>query len=311
MLQSTRTLPWMHQRHTSARCSAKKASSPIGTEALNLSFQGLKQTQCYQCASFLLHIHQRAAVRLPPASGRWQHAALPLPLVCGGQRRQHSNLALIASHFPLRSDAGWMVKWNTHTKNGTHRQKESQNTYTSVEATRHEAIFHCYYNQTQRAECSHTTDLNSRSPLGKEQVCVIVWSCLLLHVCFSTCARTCPSTLNSSTAQIFLLTGITVTVSVSSSMMAPVNYAPHKNLTLTRLVVLQVNAMSQKCGLIGRQCEWQELQGILRQMLRTRTLYIEHGWGLHFFRWSAKEEEACLEITEQIPFNTWIFVFKN
>lgn len=75
-----------------------KASSPTRAGALNLSFQGLKQTQRYQRAS-LLGIHQQAAVRLPPASGGRQRAALPLLFLCGRQRR--SNLPLIVSHFPL------------------------------------------------------------------------------------------------------------------------------------------------------------------------------------------------------------------
>lgn len=314
MLQSTQTLQWIHERHTSARCSAKKASSPIGTEALEFIFSGTETDTVLSvciisaphpsmsCCSLAASKRPVTACSTSPSACVWRAAA-------AAQQFTSDCFPFSPQRVHARTQSRWLS--GTHTNTGTQRQEESQNTYTSVEATRHEAIFHCYYDQTQRAECSHTTDLNSRPPFGKEQVCVAVWYCLLLHVCFSTGARTCPSTLDSSTAQVFLLTGITANVSVSSSMMAPVNYAPHKNLTLTRLVLLQVNAMSQKCGLIGRQCEWQELQGILRQLLRTRTLYIEHGWGLHFFRWSAHEEEACLEITEQIPFNTWIFVFKN
>lgn len=57
------------------RC--EKASSLTCAGAINLSFQGLKQTQRYQRAS-LLGIHQQAAVPLPPASGGWQRAALSL-----------------------------------------------------------------------------------------------------------------------------------------------------------------------------------------------------------------------------------------
>lgn len=45
----------------------------------------------------------------------------------------------------------------------------------------------------------------------------------------------------------------------------PLRSTPPKNLshTHTQFVVLQVRLQSQKCGLIGRQCELQELQGIL------------------------------------------------
>lgn len=38
--------------------------------ALNQSFRGLKQARCYQCVSFLLHIHQRAAARRLPVRAR-------------------------------------------------------------------------------------------------------------------------------------------------------------------------------------------------------------------------------------------------
>lgn len=88
---------------------------------------------------------------------------------------------------------------------------------------------------------ANTTDLYSGSPLRREQVCVyvceldlVVWEHrLLLHMCFGVHAITHPSALESSAAQLFLLTGITITVNVASSMIAPFNSTPPKNLTNT------------------------------------------------------------------------------
>lgn len=75
------------------RC--RKASSVTHAGLLHLSSQGLKQTQRYQRASFQRRIHQRAAVRLPPATAS---ARFPFYFCSPGSG---GNLPLIVSHFPL------------------------------------------------------------------------------------------------------------------------------------------------------------------------------------------------------------------
>ncbi|KAL7370059.1 hypothetical protein ABVT39_017848, partial [Epinephelus coioides] len=58
---------WFHEYISRAPLpdALQKASSPTRAAALalNLPFKGLKQTQRYQCVSFLPRINQRAAVR--------------------------------------------------------------------------------------------------------------------------------------------------------------------------------------------------------------------------------------------------------
>lgn len=67
--------------------------------ALNQSFRGLKQARRYQCVSFLLHIHQRAAARRLPVRARGTS-----PSTCVRRAgRRHGNLTLIVSHFPSAS----------------------------------------------------------------------------------------------------------------------------------------------------------------------------------------------------------------
>lgn len=62
----------------------EKASSLARAGALNLSFQGPKQTQRYQRASFQLGIHQPAAVRLPPASAGGSELRFPFHFCAAG-----------------------------------------------------------------------------------------------------------------------------------------------------------------------------------------------------------------------------------
>ena len=169
--------PWIYfLSATLARRFVKRRRPRLGrqrTLSIYLS-EGGEKTQRYQCVSFLPGIHQRAAVRQPKASARWERPALPLVLA-SDRPRQRGNLSLIVSHFPSassRSDAGGVVKWNTYTN--MHKQTQTQR-------PRAMRPFFIVIMTGPSALSANTTDLYSGSPLQREQVCV--------SMCLDVCVR--------------------------------------------------------------------------------------------------------------------------
>ncbi len=127
---------------------------------------------------------------------------------------------------------------------------------------------------------------------------LVVWEHQpLQHTCLGVRAITHPTAAKSGerraecgAAQLFLLTVITITVSITSSMTAPFNSTPPKNLSHTHTHAHTSCCSAGQSRVPEVWTHWQAvwITGIAGNtkskkgpVLCTHTLYIEHGRGLH------------------------------